>query len=171
MRFLSEEDSAALITERLAYDAVRAALIAAVADTSTTFPALPAHGSAPHNRFTVKSAAAADVAGVKIGSYWPGNTTTPRHSSTILLLDQETGRIAAVVEAAKVNAYRTAAADAVAADALANPDATTLTIFGTGHQAFHECRALADVRALTTIHVVARTEDHGRDLVARLVDA
>jgi ornithine cyclodeaminase len=212
MRFLSEEDSADLVTERLAYDAVRAALIAAVADTSTTFPALPAHGSAPHNRFTLKSAAAADVAGVKIGSYWPGNTTTPRHNSTILLLDQETGRIAAVVEAAKVNAYRTAAADAVAADTLANPDATTLTIFGTGHQAFYECRALAEVRTLTTIHavaadtlanpdattltifgtghqafyecralaevrtlttihVVARTEDRGRDLVARLTSS
>jgi len=171
MLFLSEEDSAALITERLAYDAVRTALIAAVADTSTTFPALPAHGSAPHNRFTLKSAAAADIAGVKIGSYWPGNTTTPRHNSTILLLDQETGRVAAVVEAAKVNAYRTAAADAVAADTLANPDAATLTIFGTGHQAFYECRALAKIRTLTTIHVVARTEEHGRDLVARLTGA
>lgn len=171
MRFLSEEDSAALVTERLAYDAVRTALIAAVADTSTTFPALPAHGSAPHNRFTLKSAAAADVAGVKIGSYWPGNTTTPRHNSAILLLDQETGRIAAVVEAAKVNAYRTAAADAVAADTLANPDAGTLTIFGTGHQAFYECLALAKVRTLTTIHVVARTAEHGHDLVASLVGA
>ncbi|HEX6346520.1 ornithine cyclodeaminase family protein [Umezawaea sp.] len=171
MRFLSEEDSAALITEELAYNAVRTALIAAVADTSTTFPALPAHASQPHNRFTVKSAAATDVAGVKIGSYWPNNTTTPRHNSTILLLDQETGKIAAVVEAATVNAYRTAAADAVAADTLANPDATTLTIFGTGHQAYYECTALARIRTLTTIHVVARTPEHGRTLVDRLHEA
>ncbi|MEO6090587.1 MAG: ornithine cyclodeaminase family protein [Umezawaea sp.] len=171
MRFLSEEDSAALITEELAYAAVRQALMAAVADTSTTFPALPAHGSNPQNRFTMKSAAAADVAGVKIGSYWPGNTTTPRHNSTILLLDQETGRIAAVVEAAKVNAYRTAAADAVAANTLARPTASTLTIFGTGHQSSYECRALAKVRSLTKINVVARTEEHGRRLVAELTTA
>ena len=171
MRFLSEEDSAALVTEELAYNAVRTALIAAVSDTSTTFPALPAHGSNPRNRFTMKSAAAQDVAGVKVGSYWPDNTTSPRHNSTILLLDQETGRIAAVVEAATVNAYRTAAADAVAANTLANPNATVLTIFGTGHQAFYECQALAKIRAFDKINVVARTESHGHDLVSRLRNA
>jgi ornithine cyclodeaminase len=171
MLFLSEEDSAALITEELAYNAVRKALIAAVAGTSTTFPALPAHGSDPRNRFTLKSAAAEDVAGVKIGSYWPDNTTTPRHNSTILLLDQETGRVAAVVEAATVNAYRTAAADAVAANTLANPNATTLTIFGTGHQAYYECRALAKIRAFDKVNVVARTAARGQDLVDRLRNA
>jgi len=171
MRFLSEEDSAALITEELAYDAVRTALIAAVADDTTTFPALPAHGSRPHNRFTLKSAAASDIAGVKIGSYWPDNTTGPRHNSTILLLDQNTGRIAAVVEAARVNAYRTAAADAVAADTLALRNASTLTIFGTGHQAYYECTALAKIRDLTTIHVVARTTTHGEALVTQLTKA
>ncbi len=171
MRFLSEVDSAALVTEELAYNAVRTALIAAVAGTSTTFPALPAHGSKPHNRFTMKSAAAADLAGVKIGSYWPDNTTTPRHNSTIVLLDQESGRVAAVVEAGEVNAYRTAAADAVAADTLANPGARTLTVFGTGHQAYYECRALARVRDLAAIHVVARTPAHGHALVDLLTTA
>ncbi|MCS7477366.1 ornithine cyclodeaminase family protein [Umezawaea endophytica] len=171
MRFLSEEDSAALVTEELAYGAVREALIAAVAPTSTTFPALPAHGSDPRNRFTLKSAASANLAGVKIGSYWPDNTTGPRHNSTIILLDQDTGRVAAVVEAAKVNAYRTAAADAVAANTLANPNATTLTIFGTGHQAFYECQALAKIRALDKINVVARTEANGHAFVAELRNA
>ncbi|PRY37929.1 ornithine cyclodeaminase family protein [Umezawaea tangerina] len=168
MRFLSETESAALVTEELAYDAVRAALVAAVDPASTTFPALPAHGSLPHNRFTMKSASAHDVAGVKIGSYWPDNTDIPRHNSTILLIDQETGRIAAVVEAGTVNAYRTAAADAVAADTLARQDATTLTVFGTGHQARYECTAVARIRPIDTVHVVARTPAHGADMVEHL---
>ena len=38
------------------------------------------------------------------------------------------------IEAGKVNAYRTAAADAVAADVLARPDASVLAIFGAGNQ-------------------------------------
>jgi ornithine cyclodeaminase len=168
MIFLSEADSAALITEEIAYDAVRRALIAAVDEQSDLFPAVPGHGSSPRNRFTIKSAAAADVAGVKIGSYWPDNTDIPKHNSVILLLDQTVGRVGAVIEAGTVNAYRTAAADAVAADALARPEATTLTIFGSGHQALYECLALARIREIDTIHVVARS--HGPAFVQELAD-
>jgi ornithine cyclodeaminase len=168
MIFLSEAESAALITEEIAYDAVRRAFIAAAAEQSALFPAVPCHGSQPHNRFTIKSAAAEDVAGVKIGSYWPDNTDVPKHNSVILLLDQTVGRIGAVIEAGTVNAYRTAAADAVAADALARPEAATLTIFGSGHQSLYECLALARVREIDTIHVVARS--HGPAFVQELAD-
>ncbi|XER99938.1 hypothetical protein HEP87_57380 [Streptomyces sp. S1D4-11] len=65
---------------------------------------------------------------MKIGSYWPGNAHRgiPRHNSIVLLFDRTIGRIAATVEAGTVNAYRTAAADAVATDALARADASTL---------------------------------------------
>ncbi|MDQ2585390.1 ornithine cyclodeaminase family protein [Saccharothrix yanglingensis] len=168
MRFLSEAESAALIDEQLAYDAVRAAFLAAAG--SASFPTVHGHGSDPANRFTVKSASSADLAGVKVGSYWPGNDAAglPRHNSTVLLVDQGTGRIGAVVEAGKVNAYRTAAADAVAADALARPDATTLAVFGTGHQALYECAALARVRPLETVHVVARSVERGERFTAAL---
>lgn len=51
--------------------------------------------------------------------YWPGNVDVPRHGTTVPLIDQGTGRVCAAVEAGTVNAYRTAAADAVSADALA----------------------------------------------------
>ena len=76
----------------------------------------------------------------------------------ILLFDQETGRIAAAVEAGIVNAHRTAAADAVAADALARPEAATLAIFGAGNQARYECAALARVRPIRRVLVVARNQ-------------
>ncbi|MCE7007531.1 ornithine cyclodeaminase family protein [Kibdelosporangium philippinense] len=168
MRFLSEEESAALITEEIAFDAVREALIAAT--TGQTFPAVFGHGTDPGNRFTVKSGASAELAGVKVGSFWPGNDAKgmPRHNSTILLLDQETGRTAAVIEAGKVNAFRTAAADAVAADVLARRDATTLAIFGTGHQALYECVAVSKVRDLESVQVVARSADRGERFVELL---
>ncbi|WP_433041239.1 ornithine cyclodeaminase family protein [Dactylosporangium sp. CS-033363] len=166
MRFLSEAESAALVDEQLAYTAVRAALVAAVDERAEVFPAVLAHGSDPRNRFTVKSAASADLAGLKVGSYWPAGE--PRHNSIVLLFDQDTGRIAAVVEAGVVNAYRTAAADAVAADALSRPDSATLAVFGTGHQALYECAALARVRPISSILVVARSPERGEQFLARL---
>ncbi|RSM83984.1 ornithine cyclodeaminase family protein [Kibdelosporangium aridum] len=168
MRFLSEAESAALITEEMAYAAARDALIAAT--DAHTFPVVLGHGSEPGDRFTVKSASSDRLAGVKIGSFWPGNEAKgmPRHNSTILLFDQETGRIAATIEAGTVNAFRTAAADAVAADVLARRDATTLAIFGTGNQALYECVAVSKVRALETVHVVARSADRGERFVELL---
>ena len=168
MLFLSEAESAALIDEEIAYTAVREALIAAT--TGSSFPSVHGHGSVPTNRFTVKSGSSADFAGVKIGSYWPGNDAVglPRHSSSVLLFDQNVGRITAVVEAAAVNAYRTAAADAVAADVLARPDAISLGVFGTGHQALYECTALARIRPLETINVVARSAERGERFLAQL---
>ncbi|MFD0580161.1 ornithine cyclodeaminase family protein [Dactylosporangium darangshiense] len=172
MHYLPEADSAALITEELAFTAVREALIAAAGTEAEIFPAVLGHGSDPRNRFTVKSAASARHAGVKIGSYWPGNADhgLARHNSVVLLFDQERGRIATVVEAGVANAYRTAAADAVAADVLARPDTTTLTVFGTGHQALYECTALARVRPISSVQVVARTPEHGERFLARLAE-
>lgn len=168
MQFVSEEQSAALISPEIAYAAVREALVAAVGGQAHVFPAVIAHGSDAGNIFTVKSGAAPEFAGVKIGSYWPGNVHIPRHGTTVLLLDQDTGRLRAVVEASAVNAYRTAAADAVAADVLARPDAVTLAVFGTGHQALHECLALSRIRPLEAVHVVARTPEHGERFLAEL---
>jgi ornithine cyclodeaminase len=165
-----EEESAALVTRELAHEAARLALLAAAAEGTDSFPTVIGHGSSPADRFTVKSAATADTAGVKIGTYWPGNSDLPRHSSLILLFDQTIGRVGAVIEAGAANAYRTAAADAVAADLLARQDARTLAIFGTGHQALHECAALARVRDFRTVHVVARDAGRGAAFVRALAE-
>jgi ornithine cyclodeaminase len=170
VRFMSEEQSAALITPEIAYAAVREALIAAAGGQATVFPAVIAHGGDPENTFTIKSGSSPQFAGVKIGSYWPGNVDVPRHGTTVLLIDQRTGRVCAAVEAGTVNAYRTAAADAVAAAALARPDATTLTVFGTGHQALYECLALSRIRPLEEIHVVARTPERGEHFRTELAE-
>ena len=98
------------------------------------------------------------------------------HNSIILLLDQSRGRIGAAVEAVKPNAYRTAAAEAVAGDALARPDAAVFTVFGAGHQtvfgaghqAEHEVRALARIRKPSRVMVVARNPEKGNAFVADL---
>lgn len=169
MNFMSEEESASLVSHEMAYDAARDALIAA-AGGATIFPSVIAHGSSATNRFSIKSASTADFAGLKVGSFWPGNGARglPRHNSAILLFDQAVGRIEWVIEAGKVNAYRTSAADAVAVDALARPDASVLAIFGAGNQALYECVAIARIRPIRQILVVARDAAKGDAFVAAL---
>jgi len=169
MKFMSEAESAALVSHEMAFEAAREALIAAAGD-ATIFPAVIAHGSSPTNRISIKSAATPDFAGLKVGSFWPGNAERglPRHNSAILLYDQSVGRVEWVIEGGQVNAYRTAAADAVAADALARPDASVLTIFGAGNQALYECVAIARIRPITQILVVARDAAKGDAFAARL---
>lgn len=170
MDLITEAMSAKLITHEIAYAAVREALIAAIGPATANFPVVLGHGSDRANRFTVKSGATPDIAGLKVGSYWPGNAQRglPRHNSTVFLIDQSCGRIAAVVEAGQVNAYRTAAADAVATDALARRDAAVLAVFGTGHQARYEVAALTRIRPIRDILVVGRSEDAVAAMVAAL---
>ena len=170
MKFISESDSTRLISHELAFEAVRKALVAAASPNAKVFPAVIAQASDPQNTFSLKSGSTPELAGLKVGSFWPNNPSKgwPRHSSTIFLIDQESGRIGAVVEASAVNAYRTAAADAVAAKALARPESETLAIFGAGNQALFECCALARILPLKRLHVVARNRDKANDFVTKL---
>lgn len=170
MIYISESESAAIVSHALAYEASKTALIAACAPDSTIFPVVLGHGSKPENRFTIKAASGAELAGLKVGAYFPTNDARglPRHASTILLIDQNTGRIGALVEGSAVNCYRTAAADAVATDTLARPDASVLALFGTGHQAVYEAEAIARIRSLTRVLVVGRDPAHAERFVEKL---
>ncbi|MEM9633578.1 MAG: ornithine cyclodeaminase family protein [Pseudomonadota bacterium] len=170
MKYVSEEVSSQLASHELAYEAVRKALIAA-ADTGTAiFPVVIGHGSDPNNVYAIKSSAVAELSGLKVGSYWPGNDAQgiPRHNSIIFLFDQSNGRIGAAVEAGRLNAFRTAAADAVAADVLARKNASTLAIFGAGHQAEFEVHALTRIRKIKRVLVVARNLEKGAKFTAGL---
>ena len=169
MQFMSEEESASLVSHEMAYEAARDAMVAVVED-AVLFPAVIAHGSSPTNRVSIKSAATGEFAGLKIGSFWPCNAERglPRHNSLILMFDQSVGRIDWVIEAGKVNAYRTAAADAVAADVLARADSSVLAIFGAGNQALYECIAISRIRPIRQILVVARDPAKGEAFVAAI---
>jgi ornithine cyclodeaminase/alanine dehydrogenase-like protein (mu-crystallin family) len=172
MIYISEEESAALVTHELAFEAARQALVAATSKQSGVFPAVLGRAREATNTFSIKSGSSEHLTGVKIGSFWSGNPARglPRHNSTIVLLDPQTGRLGAVIEAGKVNAYRTAAADAVAADLLARKQAKVLAIFGAGNQADFEVMALARIRPIETVLVVARPSQRRDAFVERVND-
>lgn len=158
MKYISEEESRALINHEMAFSAVRDAFIAAVQPETRSFSVVQGHGSDPRNTFGVKASTTGRLSGLKVGSFWADNIQLglPRHNSLILLFDQRCGKVGAAIEAGIVNAYRTAAADAVATTLLARKEAKTLAIFGTGHQARFECEALARIRKITTVMIVGR---------------
>lgn len=170
MILVTEEQSSTLVTHEMAFHAVRLALTASVNPAASSFPVVLAHASDAQNRLTIKSAAGPDLVGLKVGAYFPTNDARgiPRHASTILLIDQTSGRIGAVVEGSTLNCYRTAAADAVATDALARADAKVLALFGTGHQAAYEAEAISRIRALSQILVVGRDAKRTEAFAARL---
>jgi ornithine cyclodeaminase len=112
-------------------------------------------------------------AGVKIVTIAPANPDQglPRINGVYVLLDSATLRPLALLEAAALTAVRTAAVSALAVDRLAAPTAHRLVVFGAGPQALAHVEALAAVRPLRTVAVVARSPkaasvviDHARRL-------
>lgn len=77
----------------------------------------------------------------------------------LLLFDQETGSLAAIMEADALGQIRTGAATGVAADYLAAPGASTVGIVGCGYQAETQLEALALVRPLTRVEAFCRNPE------------
>jgi len=75
----------------------------------------------------------------------------------IVLLDQETGMVAGLVDGNLVTAYRTAATSAVAVDRIAPPRCAVLGVLGSGLEAQMHVRAIADVRQIKSLKVFSPT--------------
>ena len=101
------------------------------------------------------------VFGAKLISVFPDNFAkgVQSHQGLVILFDPDSGAPVCVVHAGEITAIRTAAASAVATDALARTDATRLAILGYGEQAATHARAIAKVRALSSITVWGRSSD------------
>jgi ornithine cyclodeaminase/alanine dehydrogenase len=76
----------------------------------------------------------------------------------IVLIDQETGRMAAFVDANYVTAYRTAATSAVAVDKMARPGPAVVGVLGSGQEATSHVRAIAAVRPIKQLKVFSPTQ-------------
>ncbi len=96
--------------------------------------------------------------GAKLISVYPENFSQGRqsHQGLVVLFEPETGEPVCVVHAGEITAIRTAAASAVATDALARPDAHRLAILGYGEQAATHARALCKVRRIRSVRVWGR---------------
>jgi ornithine cyclodeaminase/alanine dehydrogenase-like protein (mu-crystallin family) len=99
--------------------------------------------------------------GAKLISVFHGNADRgiQSHQGVVVLFDPESGTPVCIVHAGELTAIRTAAASAVATDALARPDARRLAILGCGEQAGTHLRAIARVRDLRSAVVWGRSAE------------
>jgi ornithine cyclodeaminase/alanine dehydrogenase-like protein (mu-crystallin family) len=88
------------------------------------------------------------------------------HLATIILLDPDTGSLLAVMDGRFITEARTAAVSAVATRYLAQDDASTLAIIGSGVQAHSHLEALSLVRKLTDIRCWSPTAAHAQRFVS-----
>jgi ornithine cyclodeaminase/alanine dehydrogenase-like protein (mu-crystallin family) len=108
--------------------------------------------------------------GAKLISVFPDNFAKglQSHQGVVVIFDPATGAPVCIAHAGEVTAIRTAAASAVATDALARPDASRLAILGYGEQAETHARAMRKVRPISAIAVWGRSPDRARAFAQRM---
>jgi ornithine cyclodeaminase/alanine dehydrogenase-like protein (mu-crystallin family) len=108
--------------------------------------------------------------GAKLVSVFPENFSRGKqsHQGLVLLFDPGSGAPVCAVHAGEITAIRTAAASAVATQALARTDARRLAILGYGEQATTHARAIPVVQPIDQVTVWGRSMDRARDFARRM---
>jgi ornithine cyclodeaminase/alanine dehydrogenase-like protein (mu-crystallin family) len=168
---LSAENIAKLLPMDKAIEIVEAAMIG-VAEGRANLPLRMAVDVGGNNKLGVMPGVLemGEVYGVKLLSLFPGNPARglSSHIGAMLLFDPKTGAPAALMNADALTAIRTAAASAAATRALARPEASVLSVIGTGEQAEAHITALSLVCGLKEIRVVGRSLAKAQALIDRL---
>ena len=110
------------------------------------------------------------VFGAKLISVFPDNFArgVQSHQGVVILFEPQTGAPVCVVHAGEITAIRTAAASAVATDALARKDARRLAILGYGEQAATHVRAIGKVRNLEVVTVWGRSPQRAQAFIDKV---
>ncbi|HWC98434.1 MAG TPA: ornithine cyclodeaminase family protein [Candidatus Sulfopaludibacter sp.] len=171
MRFIDREEVAQRLTYDVCIPIVRDAMIAL--SRGETMQLLRSVMKLSRGRyFGVMPGAMGENAafGAKVISVYTQNFLKGKqsHQGVVVLFEPETGEAVCVVHAGEVTAIRTAAASAVATDALARKDARRLAILGYGEQAATHARAMGKVREIESICVWGRSLERARAFAARM---
>ncbi len=171
MRFIDREEVARRLTYEMCIPIVREAMIAfSRGETRQLLRSIIP--LAEGRMFGVMPGAMGAHApfGAKLISVFPENFArgVQSHQGLVILFDPETGAPVCVLHAGEITAIRTAAASAVATDALARADARHLAILGYGEQAATHARAISKVRELKSIAIWGRSPDRCREFADRM---
>lgn len=108
-----------------------------------------------------------DMFGAKLISVFadPDRAGHRRHQGVVVLFEPDKGAPVAIADAEEITLIRTAAATAVATNALARADTKVLLIIGTGAQARAHLMALPLVRKFDRVLIWGRSSDKAQALV------
>lgn len=165
MKFLSAADVARAAPYRDLIEALRQGFRG---DAAT--PVRHHHETSPTTTLLLMPAWNKEWTGLKIVTVKTDNAAQglPTVQGSYLLIDSETGAAVTIMDGTELTRRRTAAASALAADYLARPDASVLTLAGAGALALHFARAHAAMRPIKTIHVCNRTASKAEATAAEL---
>lgn len=171
VRFIDYDEVRERLTFEVCIPLVREAMIAFSAGRTrqTLRSIIPLQGN---NAFGVMPGAMGSDApfGAKLISVFPENFDRgrPSHQGLIVIFDPKSGAPVCVVDAGQVTAIRTAAASAVATEALARPGPARLALLGYGEQAAQHLRALGRVRPLASVIVWGRDPKRAEAFAERM---
>jgi len=170
MRFIDREEVARRLTYPAAIRIVREAMIALSRGETRQLlrSILPLSDGRLYGVMTGALGSQA-VFGSKLISVFQDNFAKgkPSHQGLVVLFEPGSGAPVCAVDATEITAIRTAAASAVATDALARSDARRLAILGYGEQASTHVRALREVRRLESVTVWGRSPERALEFARR----
>jgi alanine dehydrogenase len=92
----------------------------------------------------------------------------PVNWSVIILYDLANGEPLAFMHETHLSGFRVGATTGLAVAECARPDAEVLGLFGTGNQAYPNCRAICAVRPIRRVKVYSPSREHRETFVARM---
>ena len=100
----------------------------------------------------------------KVVSVFPANLERgqPTTQGMLMALCPTTGKVLALMDAARITAWRTGAASGLATDLMAAPEAKRLALIGSGAQALTQAIAVCAVRKIDRVQVFSRSQDRLR---------
>jgi ornithine cyclodeaminase/alanine dehydrogenase-like protein (mu-crystallin family) len=110
--------------------------------------------------------ASGESMGIKMVTFYPGNTELPTHMAVIALFDPKTGAPLALMDGRYITEMRTAAVSAVATDVLASREVKVLTLLGAGVQAAAHLEVLRRVRQFDEVRVWNHRPEKAKEFAA-----
>ncbi|HSQ04777.1 MAG TPA: ornithine cyclodeaminase family protein [Burkholderiales bacterium] len=160
VRYLTEQDIQQLLTMDIALEYTERSLRDRALGRAIDIPRVRTH--IPQGIQHVLQAAAPDLGWIGFKYYYtrPGQSTRAGQKTFFVhLLDIETTKLAAIIEAGWMSMLRTGAASGVATRYLANEDASIVGQIGAGFQGIGQLEAVCAVRRIREARIYARNRD------------
>jgi ornithine cyclodeaminase/alanine dehydrogenase-like protein (mu-crystallin family) len=124
-----------------------------------------------HGQLLLMPADLGPYAGQKLATVAPANPSRglPRIQAIYIVLDAATLTPVALLDGTELTSLRTPAVSAAVADLVADPDASSLVVFGTGPQGVRHVEAMRAIRPIDRVRFVGRDRakaEHSASLVA-----
>ncbi len=162
--YLTEAEVERLLTMEMALEALEASFRAAAAGKAANHPRRRLRSA--EGALLLYMAALDESSGYFGLKIYTAGPTGVRF--LVLLYDNRTGELVALLEADFLGRVRTGAASGLATKHLARPDAARVGILGTGHQAPTQLQAIAQVRRLASVRAYSPTPERRRAFADRM---